>query len=64
MWPASLIAPQTAFTIPVLGLYDHLWLISRVNVYDFMHVLQCQTHSAFPDKITVRVDSVHLRALY
>ncbi|KAH9915598.1 uncharacterized protein BXZ73DRAFT_43076 [Epithele typhae] len=51
IWPATLDQPQTAFTTPLLTLYDHLWNVSNVNAYDFIDILQRLTDSAFPDKV-------------
>ena len=53
LWPATLERPQTAFTIPLLRLHDHLWLISKVNANNFMKALQRLSNNMFPGTITV-----------
>ena len=54
LWPSSLKRPQSAFTIPLLRLHDHLWLISKVNANDFMKTLKRLTNNTFPETATVR----------
>ena len=61
IWPATWKNIRTAFTVPLLRLYDHLWCISKVSEWDFMQLLQRLSDNAFPDDVTVcSLSSAHI----